>query len=105
MSEQVYATYRGFQSLALMWNQVPPRALERTPRKAAASASLMALRRTSCERGARMRESRRVNIGVIGAGFIAETRARAYAGVSGYDARIAAVAGRSKDRAADYARR
>ena len=52
-----------------------------------------------------MRERRRINIAVIGAGFIAETRARAYAGVVGYDARIVAVAGRSRDKAADYARR
>lgn len=52
-----------------------------------------------------MRERRRINIAVIGAGFIAETRARAYAGVVGYDARIVAVASRSRDKAADYARR
>ncbi|HLW60630.1 MAG TPA: Gfo/Idh/MocA family oxidoreductase [bacterium] len=52
-----------------------------------------------------MREKRRINIALIGAGFIAETRARCYATVSGYDVRIAAVAGRSRDRAEAYARR
>lgn len=52
-----------------------------------------------------MTEKRRVQIGMIGSGFIAETRARAYAGVGGYDARIVAVASRSEDRAAGYARR
>lgn len=52
-----------------------------------------------------MGSRRQINIAVIGAGFIAETRARAYAGVTGYDARIVAVASRSKARAVDYARR
>ena len=52
-----------------------------------------------------MREKRRVNVGVIGAGFMAETRARAYESVTGHEVRIAAVASRSKERAADYARR
>src|SRR5689334_11292633 len=46
-----------------------------------------------------------VGIGMIGAGFIAETRARAYAGVAGYDARIVAIASRTRERATDYARR
>jgi len=52
-----------------------------------------------------MRERRRINIAVIGAGFIAETRARCYATVSGYEPRIVAVASRSRDRAEAYARR
>ncbi len=52
-----------------------------------------------------MQEKRRINIAVIGAGFIAETRARCYATVSGYDARIVAVASRSRERAEAYARR
>lgn len=52
-----------------------------------------------------MRDKRQINVAVIGAGFIAETRARAYGGVTGYDVRIVAVASRSKDRATDYARR
>jgi predicted dehydrogenase len=52
-----------------------------------------------------MRETRRVNVAVIGAGFIAETRARAYAGITGFEVRLAAVASRSKDRAAEFARR
>jgi predicted dehydrogenase len=46
-----------------------------------------------------------VNIGIIGAGFIAETRARAYAGVSGYEAPIVGIASRTRQRAEDYARR
>ncbi len=48
---------------------------------------------------------RRVNVAVIGAGFIAETRARAYAAVSTHDVRIVAVASRFKERAEAYARR
>ena len=50
-----------------------------------------------------MTEKRRINVAMIGAGFIAETRARAYAGVAGYDARIVAVASRTKSRAAAFA--
>ncbi len=52
-----------------------------------------------------MAERRAVRIGIIGAGFLAETRARAYAGVSGYQANIAAVASRTRERAEAYARR
>jgi predicted dehydrogenase len=48
---------------------------------------------------------RQINVALIGTGFIAETRARAYAGVSGYDARIVAVASRSRPRAAAFAQR
>ena len=46
-----------------------------------------------------------VGIGLIGAGFLAETRARCYAQVSGYNAQIVAVAARSEDSAAKYAQR
>jgi len=42
---------------------------------------------------------------MVGAGFLAETRARAYAGVSGYRACIAGVASRTRSRAEDYAQR
>ncbi len=42
---------------------------------------------------------------MVGAGFLAETRARAYAGVSGYQACIAGIASRTRSRAEDYARR
>src|SRR4051794_19384237 len=52
-----------------------------------------------------MVERQRVNIGIVGTGFIAETRARSYAGVTGYDARIVAVASRGQDRAQAYAAR
>jgi len=52
-----------------------------------------------------MQDKRRVNVAVIGAGFIAETRARCYATVTGYPARIVAVASRSRDRAEAYAGR
>ncbi len=52
-----------------------------------------------------MARERTVNVGMIGAGFLAETRARAYAGVSPYPARIVAVASRTLARAEDYARR
>jgi len=52
-----------------------------------------------------MRDKQRVNIGIVGAGFIAETRARSYAGVTGYDARIVAVASRGQERARAYAQR
>ena len=46
-----------------------------------------------------------VRIGMIGAGFLAETRARCYAQVHGYDARIVAVAARTPERANAYAAR
>ena len=52
-----------------------------------------------------MASSRAVNIGIIGTGFIAETRARCYAGVGGYQPRIVAAASRTRARADDYARR
>jgi predicted dehydrogenase len=46
-----------------------------------------------------------VNIAIVGTGFIAETRARAYASVAGYDARLAAAVGRSAEHVAAYAER
>jgi predicted dehydrogenase len=46
-----------------------------------------------------------VGIGIVGAGFIAETRARAYAAVRGYDARIVAIASRTRARAEQFAER
>lgn len=46
--------------------------------------------------------SKKVGIGMIGAGFLAATRARCYAGVSGYQAEIVAVAARSESSAASY---
>jgi predicted dehydrogenase len=52
-----------------------------------------------------MRAKRQIHIAIVGAGFIAETRARAYAGVTGHDARIVAVASRTRDRAEGYARK
>jgi predicted dehydrogenase len=52
-----------------------------------------------------MQERQRVNIGIVGSGFIAETRARSYASVTGYDARIVAVASRGPERARAYAAR
>ncbi|HEY3060237.1 MAG TPA: Gfo/Idh/MocA family oxidoreductase [Chloroflexota bacterium] len=52
-----------------------------------------------------MATSRAVNIGIIGTGFIAETRARCYAGVGGYQPHIVAAASRTRARADDYARR
>jgi predicted dehydrogenase len=47
----------------------------------------------------------RVNIGIVGAGFLAETRARCYGRVSGVDARIVAVAARTEASAKGYAER
>ncbi|HLN13007.1 MAG TPA: Gfo/Idh/MocA family oxidoreductase [bacterium] len=52
-----------------------------------------------------MSTRQQVNIGMVGAGFIAETRARCYAGVTGCDARIVAVMSRSRERADAYARK
>jgi predicted dehydrogenase len=52
-----------------------------------------------------MAAHRAVNIGIIGTGFIAETRARCYAGVGGYQPRLVAAANRTLARAEDYARR
>ena len=46
-----------------------------------------------------------VNIAIVGTGFIAETRARAYAGVSGYEPRLVAAVSRTRERLENYARR
>ncbi|MCB8942592.1 MAG: Gfo/Idh/MocA family oxidoreductase [Ardenticatenaceae bacterium] len=45
---------------------------------------------------------KKVGIGMIGGGFLAATRARCYASVSGYDAQIVAVAARTEASAASY---
>src|SRR5216684_2560288 len=45
---------------------------------------------------------RQVNIAIVGTGFIAETRARAYAGVTGYEPRLVAVVSRSLEHAEAY---
>ncbi len=45
----------------------------------------------------------RVNVGIVGAGFIAETRAGVYARLSGCRAQIVGVAGRFRERAGDCA--
>ncbi len=52
-----------------------------------------------------MEKRKHVRIGMIGAGFLAETRARCYAKVGGYDAEIVAVAARSEASARSYAER
>ena len=46
-----------------------------------------------------------VGIGVVGAGFLAETRARCYARVSGVHARLAAVTSRTPEKAREFAAR
>jgi predicted dehydrogenase len=46
-----------------------------------------------------------VNVAIVGTGFIAETRARAYSSVTGYDLRLAAAVGRTPERLAAYAAR
>jgi predicted dehydrogenase len=48
---------------------------------------------------------KQVNIAVVGTGFIAETRARAYAGVTGVDARLVAAVSRTRESAEAYAQR
>src|SRR5579864_860029 len=45
-----------------------------------------------------------VNVAIVGTGFIAETRARAYSTVSGYDVRLVAAVGRTPERLNAYAR-
>ncbi len=52
-----------------------------------------------------MTTRKQIRVGMIGAGFLAETRARCYAGVSGYDVQIVAVAARSQESARNYADR
>jgi predicted dehydrogenase len=46
-----------------------------------------------------------VNIAIVGTGFIAETRARAYAGVTGYEPRLIAAVSRTPYNGEAYARR
>jgi predicted dehydrogenase len=46
-----------------------------------------------------------VNVAIVGTGFIADTRARCYAGVSGYAPRLAAAVSRTPERLEAYARR
>jgi len=48
---------------------------------------------------------RQVNIAIVGTGFIAETRARGYAGVTGYEPRLVAAVSRSQERVQAYAQR
>ena len=48
---------------------------------------------------------KQVNIAIVGTGFIAETRARAYAGVTGYEPRIVAAVSRTRERLEAYAHR
>jgi predicted dehydrogenase len=48
---------------------------------------------------------KQVNIAIVGTGFIAETRARAYAGVTGYEPRLVAAVSRTRESAEAYARR
>lgn len=52
-----------------------------------------------------MSNRKRVGIGIIGAKFLAETRARCYAQISGVEAQIVAVAARTEESAASYAER
>src|SRR5579864_4628086 len=52
-----------------------------------------------------MTARKQVNIAIVGTGFIAETRARCYATISGYDARLVAAVSRSRDHAEAYANR
>jgi len=47
----------------------------------------------------------KIGIGMVGAGFLAETRARCYRKVSGVDATIVAVTARTEDSARNYATR
>jgi predicted dehydrogenase len=52
-----------------------------------------------------MAARKNVNIAIVGTGFIAETRARAYSAVAGYDARLVAAVGRTPERLSAYAER
>ena len=52
-----------------------------------------------------MKRRKQVRIGIIGAGFLAETRARCYAKVAGHDAEIVAVAAHTEENARKYAAR
>jgi predicted dehydrogenase len=46
-----------------------------------------------------------VNVAIVGTGFIAETRARSYAGIAGYDVRLVAAVSRAREHAEAYAQR
>ena len=48
---------------------------------------------------------KQVNIAIVGTGFIAETRARAYAGVTGFEPRLVAAVSRTRERLEAYAQR
>src|SRR3981081_3595915 len=48
---------------------------------------------------------RPVQIAIVGTGFIAETRARAYSGVTGYEPRLVAAVSRTRERGEAYAPR
>jgi predicted dehydrogenase len=52
-----------------------------------------------------MSSRKRVGIGIIGAGFLSETRARCYRQVSGYDMQIVGVASRTEAKAQQFAAR
>lgn len=51
-----------------------------------------------------MKDNREIGIGIVGAGFLAETRARCYARVAGVPSRVIAVADTVDERAEAYAR-
>ena len=53
----------------------------------------------------RMSDLPSVGIGIVGAGFLAETRARCYAKAAGVRTRLAAVCSRTPEKAAEYAQR
>lgn len=52
-----------------------------------------------------MNGKNRIGIGMVGAGFLAETRARCYSKVGGYNSRLVAVVDEVSDRAQSYAER
>ena len=52
-----------------------------------------------------MKSRKHVRIGLVGAGFLAETRARCYAKVAGYNVEIVAVAARTEENARKFATR
>ena len=52
-----------------------------------------------------MKNNRKIGIGIVGAGFLAETRARCYARVAGVPGKVVAVVDTIEERAEAYARR
>jgi predicted dehydrogenase len=50
-------------------------------------------------------DRKQVNIAIVGTGFIAEARARAYAEVTGHEPRLVAAVSRTRERLEGYARR